>query len=93
MKMEANEASLKDTWTFENFKGTFQDIILYDNRYNVEAPHFIACGLRYGPGTEGIGEPVQYPDHDLSGKRYDITIDRVLALALVLFMITWLVQA
>lgn len=37
--------------------------------------------------------PVQYPEHDLSGKRYDITIDRVLALALVLFIITWLVQA
>ena len=37
--------------------------------------------------------PVQYPEHDLSAKRYDITIDRVLALALVLFVITWLAQA
>ena len=37
--------------------------------------------------------PVQHPDHDLSEKRYDITIDQVFALALVLFIITWLVQA
>jgi hypothetical protein len=37
--------------------------------------------------------PVQYPDHDLSGKRYDITIDRVLVLALLLFILTWLARA
>ncbi len=37
--------------------------------------------------------PVQYPEHDVSGKRFDITIDRVIALALVLFLLTWLAQA
>ena len=42
--------------------------------------------------TEGHW-PVQYPEHDLSGKRFDITIDRVLALAFVLFTLTWLAQA
>jgi len=42
--------------------------------------------------TEGRW-PVQYPDHDLSGKRYDITIDRVLVLALLLFILTWLARA
>ncbi len=37
--------------------------------------------------------PVKYPDHDVSGIRYDITIDRVIALALVLLLVTWLAQS
>ncbi len=36
--------------------------------------------------------PVQYPEHDISGKHFVITIDRVIALALVLFLLTWLAQ-
>jgi hypothetical protein len=37
--------------------------------------------------------PVEYPEHDVSGQKFDITIDRVIALALVLLLLTWLTQA
>jgi hypothetical protein len=37
--------------------------------------------------------PVEYPEHDVSGQKFDITIDRVIALALVLLLLTWLIQA
>ena len=66
---------------------------LFINSPSYRVPHIpVTPRLLLQAATEGSW-PVQYPDHDLSGKRYDITIDRVLALALVLFIITWLVQA
>ena len=66
---------------------------LFINSPSYRVPHIpVTPRLLLQAVTEGSW-PVQYPDHDLSGKRYDITIDRVLALALVLFIITWLVQA
>ena len=66
---------------------------LFINSPSFRVPHIpVTPRLLLQAVTEGSW-PVQYPDHDLSGKRYEITIDRVLALALVLFMITWLVQA
>lgn len=34
--------------------------------------------------------PINYPEHDLSGFHFDITIDRVIALALILFCVSWL---
>lgn len=57
------EANPKAGGDWEIFKGAFQDIMYYDNRYHEEAPNFIASGLRYASGEEGIGEIVQYPDH------------------------------
>ena len=34
--------------------------------------------------------PVNYPDHDLSGNYFDITIDRIIGLALFLLFVSWL---
>lgn len=66
---------------------------LFINSPSFRVPHIpVTPRLLLQAVSEGSW-PVQYPEHDLSGKRYDITIDRVLALALVLFIITWLVQA
>jgi len=35
--------------------------------------------------------PVDYPDHDLSGYHFEITIDRGIGLALFLFFVSWLI--
>ena len=58
------EANIKDSGNWDCMEGNFQNLMYYDNRSNVEAPNLIACGLRYAPGTEGIGKSVQYPDHE-----------------------------
>ena len=66
---------------------------LFINSPAYRVPHIpVTPRLLLEAVTEGHW-PVQYPEHDLSAKRFDITIDRVLALALVLFTLTWLAQA
>jgi hypothetical protein len=39
--------------------------------------------------TEGCW-PLDYPEHDLTARRIDITVDRVIALAVILFLLVWL---
>ena len=81
-------------WYFQKTeKGALGFSGLFINSPSFRVSHIpVTPRLLLQAATEGSW-PVQYPDHDLSGKRYDVTIDRVLVLALVLFMITWLVQA
>jgi hypothetical protein len=58
--MEANTRASGD---WDCMEGNYHPIMYYDYSCNEEAPNFIACGLRYAPGTEGIGKLIQYPDH------------------------------
>lgn len=66
---------------------------LFINSPSYRVPHIpVTPRLLLQAVTEGAW-PVQYPEHDLSGKHFDITVDRVLVLALILFVVTWLAQA
>ena len=81
-------------WYFHHAeKGAYGVGGLFVNSPSFRVPYIpVTPRLLLRAATEGRW-PVQYPEHDLSAKRYDITIDRVLALALVLFVVTWLGQA
>ena len=81
-------------WYFHHLEqGAYGVGGLFVNSPSFRVPYIpVTPRLLLQAATEGSW-PVQYPDHDLSAKRYDITIDRVLVLALLLFVITWLAQA
>jgi hypothetical protein len=53
-------------------------------------PHIpVTPNLMLQAVTEGCW-PLDYPEHDLTARRIDITVDRVIALAVILFLLVWL---
>ena len=63
---------------------------LFINSPSYRVPHIpVTPRLLLQAVTKG-GWSVQYPEHDLSGKRFEV--DRALVLALILFVVTWLAQ-
>lgn len=66
---------------------------LFINSPSYRVPHIpVTPQLLLQAASQGSW-PMQYPEHEPRGKGVDITIDRVLALAVVLFVFTWLAYA
>lgn len=66
---------------------------LFKNSPSYRVPHIpVTPSLLLDAVNQGQW-PIDYPDHDVSGQYFDITIDRIFGLALFLLVISWLMNA
>ena len=65
--------------------GLFKNSPSFRVPYIPVTPHLLLDAVNQGKW------PVDYPEHDLSGVRFDITVDRIIGLALFLFIVTWII--
>jgi hypothetical protein len=93
-KHEFNVDMRSYRWYFHHTEGNALGLAgLFRNSPSFRVPHIpVTPSLLLDAVNQGHW-PVNYPDHDLSGRHFDITIDRVIGLALFLFVISWLMKA
>ncbi len=65
---------------------------LFRNSPSFRVPHIPVTPNLLLQAVELGRWPVEYPEHDISGNNFEITIDRFIALSLFLFIISWLMS-
>jgi hypothetical protein len=81
-------------WYFHHAeKGALGFSGVFKNSPSFRVPHIPVTPHLLLQAASKKAWPVEYPEHDVSGQKFDITIDRVIALALILLALTWLAKA